>query len=73
MKIGDWVKSKDDDTYGRVEWSMMGFQIHFWNEEFGCYGKTLGESEYVLSKEWEVVEKLPDTYELNDYRLPVRK
>lgn len=65
MKIGDVVRSKDGSTYGTINFSTFGYSVHFWNEEYHSFGKTLGQPESEVLKYWEVCE-LPEGYYIDD-------
>lgn len=73
MKAGDIVKRKGKDEYASVHYSTFGISLHFWNEHHQGLGKTLGDSPESYEEQWEVVKKLPDDWEMNQYGCPVKK
>lgn len=66
MKLGDIVKNKKSGIYGVVKYSTFGFSIHMYVEERKGLSKTLGNSAKELSKYWEVINELPEGYQLDN-------
>ncbi|WP_342423086.1 hypothetical protein [Paenibacillus sp. FSL E2-0178] len=51
---------------GTLEYSMFGGSVHFYDEESGAFGKTLGDRLENIYKGWEVVD-LPNGYEIGEW------
>lgn len=45
---------------------MFGGSVHFYDEESGAFGKTLGDRLENIYKGWEVVD-LPNGYEIGEW------
>jgi hypothetical protein len=73
MKAGDIVKRKGSDEYASVHYSSFGISLHSWSEEYNGMFKTLGLQPFEYEDQWEVVEQLPEDWEMNEYGCPVKK
>jgi len=73
MKPGDIVKQIHHDNYAVVRYSSFGISLHMWNEEHQGMAKTLGQPVSEYEKHWQVVDKLPDDWEIGEHGLPQKK
>lgn len=74
MKAGDIVKNKHTEgLYGVIRDSRLGLSVHFKSMIKKGLHKTLGYSQETLEEFWEVVDELPDDYEIGKYGVPLRK
>ena len=60
------LKNKKDGTLGTLEYSLFGGSVHFYNDETGFFGKTMGQRMNTILSEWEIID-LPKGYEVGEY------
>ena len=70
MVVGEYVKRKDEEVYGVVTDTLLGLGIIFWESD--NENKTLGVTLFALEKYWNVIDGLPEGYEIDQYGLPAK-
>lgn len=69
IKLGSIVKHKNNGYFGTVEYSSFGYSIHtyFKDEKFGLVlGKTIAMSESEVLERYDLIEKMPEGYEIGE-------
>ncbi|ASA22584.1 hypothetical protein [Paenibacillus donghaensis] len=60
------LKHKKDGRFGTLEYSMFGGSVH-WYDENNVFCKSLGDRKENILSRWDIIDELPEGYEIGEW------